>query len=65
MIFFQEELASLLSHFPAMYKAKKSNFPLSVNHGHYTDFSKLVNLCPVKHFSLISTPGHVVNEIVA
>ena len=27
-----------------------------MNHGHNTDFSKLVNLCPVKKFSLILTP---------
>ena len=35
---------------------KSQNFPLGVNHGHDTDFSKLVNLCPIKTFSLISTP---------
>ena len=37
-------------------KAKKSKFRLDMNHGHDTDFSKLVNLCPVKKNFLISTP---------
>ena len=38
-------------------RLKSPNFPLSMNHGHNTDFSKLINLCLVKKFSLISTPG--------
>ena len=41
-------------------KLKNQNFSLSVNHGHDADLifghdSKLLNLCPVKHFSLTST----------
>ena len=35
------------------------NDPLGVNYGHDTDFSKLVNLCQVKKFSIISIPGYV------
>ena len=37
------------------------NDPLGVNYGHDTDFSKLVNLCQVKKFSIISIPGYVFN----
>ena len=29
-------------------RLKSLNFPLGVNHCHHTDFSKLVNVCPVK-----------------
>ena len=36
---------------------KIQNFPLGVNHGHHPDFSKLVNLGPVKSFSFVSTPA--------
>ena len=38
-------------------RLKSQTFLLGVNHGHHTDFNKLVNLCPVKKLSLISTPG--------
>ena len=34
-------------------RLKSQNFPLHMNHGYSTDYSKLVNLCPVKHFSLL------------
>ena len=36
-------------------KLKGQNFPLGVSHIHDNDFSKLVNLCPVKKSSFIST----------
>ena len=36
-------------------RLKSKNFSLGVNYGHHIDFSKLVNLCAVKKFSLIST----------
>ena len=49
LMYFQEELASFLS-------AQK---PVMVTSHGDPDFSKLVNLCPVKTFSLISTPGRL------
>ena len=44
-------------------RLKNQKFPLHMNHGHNTDFSKLVNLCPVKTFSLSLTPAtHIMNQ---
>ena len=70
LILFQKELMSLLCFykksqlhfkmrkviFQRPRRLKSQNFHLGVNHGHRTDFSKLVNLCRVEKCSLISTP---------
>ena len=61
-MFFQEEVIFLFKCGKAIFqqsrRLKSQNFLLSVNHGHDTDFSKLVNLYPVKNFPLILTPGN-------
>ena len=36
-----------------------------MSHGHDTDFSKLVNLCPFKKSSLISTPAYAFASTLA
>ena len=50
LMFFKEELAFLLSAGKPFFwdlsrRLKSQIFPLGVNHGHGTDFKKLVNLC--------------------
>ena len=44
-------------------RIKSQHFLLGVNHGHHTDFGKVVNLCPVKDFSLVSTTASIPNPV--
>ena len=69
LIFFQEELASLLSagkpFFGNLEGWKFKIFPSAwtMVRSHWdTDFSELIKLCPLKRFFLVSTPGGKVWE---
>ena len=60
-MFFSKKSYFLFEYGKAIFQlyrsAKSQNFLLCMNHGQNTDFSKSVNLCPVKEVFLILTPA--------